>query len=108
MEPVEVTVSCATAIEASWIGRQVVEAGLAACAQAWPITSCYRWDGEVVVDSEWLLLMKTTSDRFDEVCSLVREAHSYELPAIVMLPVGAVGPGYTDWLAGSTGPDTER
>jgi periplasmic divalent cation tolerance protein len=100
--PVEVTVSCSTAIEASSIGRRVVEARLAACAQTWPITSCYRWEGEVVVDSEWLLLLKTTSDQFDAICTLVRELHSYELPAIVMLPIGAVGPGYAAWLTEAT------
>jgi periplasmic divalent cation tolerance protein len=101
-EPVEVTVTCASAEEASAIGRRVVEQRLAACAQTWPITSCYRWEGEVVVDNEWLLLLKTTSAQFDALCALVRDLHSYDLPAIVMLPIGAVGPGYTDWLTDST------
>jgi periplasmic divalent cation tolerance protein len=104
-DPVEVTVSCASAIEAAAIGRRVVEERLAACAQTWPITSCYRWDGDVVVDSEWLLLLKTTRGQFDAICDLVVALHSYDLPAIVMLPIGAVGPGYTDWLTDSTTPD---
>jgi periplasmic divalent cation tolerance protein len=101
--PVEVTVTCGDADEARLIGRLLVERRLAACAQTWPITSCYRWDGEVVDDTEWLVLLKTTDDRFDEIAALVREHHSYDLPAIVMLPVGAVGPGYAEWLAESTG-----
>ncbi|HSL75122.1 MAG TPA: divalent-cation tolerance protein CutA [Ilumatobacteraceae bacterium] len=102
MEPVEVTVTCASAEEASTIGRQAVERRIAACAQRWPITSCYRWEGEVVEDEEWLLLLKSSADHFDAICALVGELHSYELPGIVMLPVAAVGFGYEAWLREST------
>jgi periplasmic divalent cation tolerance protein len=102
MESVEVTVTCASAEEAARIGRRAVELRLAACAQRWPLASCYRWEGEVVEDDEWLLLFKSSADHFDAICALVGELHSYDLPAIVMLPVGAVGPGYAAWVREST------
>ncbi|WP_308441841.1 divalent-cation tolerance protein CutA [Microbispora siamensis] len=57
---------------------------LAACAQVVaPISSTYWWAGEVQQAEEWLLLMKTTADRFEDLAACVRELHSYEVPEIV-------------------------
>lgn len=100
--PVEVTVTCASADEATSIARAIVEARLAACAQTWPIASCYRWDGAVVDDREHIVLLKTLDTCFDAICTTIRELHSYELPAIVMVPLGGWGPGYLEWLTEST------
>ncbi len=54
--------------DAEWISREVVERGLAACVNILPgVTSVYRWKGEVEKNEEILLLMKTTSERFEEL-----------------------------------------
>ncbi len=45
-----------------------------------------------------LLLVKTTSNRFDEVDRKVREIHSYETPEIVALAVTDVSEPYLEWL----------
>ncbi|MGH8941991.1 MAG: divalent-cation tolerance protein CutA, partial [Acidimicrobiia bacterium] len=37
------------------IARRLVDAGLAAGAQILPIDSIYRWKGDIVEDSEWLM-----------------------------------------------------
>lgn len=103
MAAVEVTVTCASAPEAASIGQALVERRLAACAQAWPIRSCYRWEGEVVTDDEHLLLLKTVDAHFDAICAVVADLHSYALPAIAMLPLAATGPGYDAWLTDAVG-----
>jgi periplasmic divalent cation tolerance protein len=103
--PIEVTVTCASADEARTIIRAVVEARLAACGQTWPITSCYRWQGDVADGDEHLLLLKTLAVHFDAICEVIRSHHSYELPAIAAIPVSHAGPGYIEWIAGSTRSD---
>lgn len=104
MNPVEITVTCSSVEEAQTIAAKVVERRLAACGQSWPISSCYWWNAEVVQDTEHLVLFKTVDTHFDAICDTVRELHSYDLPAIVMIPLANVGPGYLDWLIASTTP----
>ena len=53
--------------EAREIARHLVEAGLGAGAQILPIDSIYRWQGDIVEDEEWLIVVKTRSDRFDAI-----------------------------------------
>lgn len=103
-EPIEVTVACASLDEARTIMRAVVEARLGACAQTWPITSCYRWNGEVHEGTEQVVLIKSLRSRFDELAALISSLHSYELPAITALPVTAGGAGYLGWVVDSMAP----
>jgi len=85
--------------EASRIAGALVERRLAACVNVVPgISSTYRWEGAVRTDSEWLLIVKTRRDRFEDVRSAIRELHSYELPEIVMLDIAAGDPGYLAWI----------
>lgn len=102
--PVEISVSCGSRDEADAVMRSVVEQRLAACAQTWPITSCYRWEGDVEIDDEHLVVIKSSADRFDEVGTAIGAAHSYDLPAITMVPLLDTGPGYLDWLSAAIGP----
>jgi periplasmic divalent cation tolerance protein len=103
--PIEVTVTSASADEAQDIVRAVVEARLAACGQTWPITSCYRWQGEIADDDEHLVVLKTLSVHFDAICEVIRAHHSYELPAIAAIPVSHAGPGYVEWVTDATQSD---
>jgi len=85
--------------EASRIAGALVERRLAACVNVVPgIRSTYRWEGEVKTDSEWLLIVKTRRDRFEDVRAAIRELHSYELPEIVMLDIAAGDPSYLAWI----------
>lgn len=101
-DAVEVTVTCADEHEARMIARAIVERRLVACAQWWPITSCYRWQGEVVEDGEHLVACKTTAERFDALVDVVQSLHGYDLPAIAMWRLDGMNPGYTGWLRDST------
>lgn len=85
--------------------RAAVEARLAACAQTWPVESCYRWQGEIADDREHLVLFKSSDAHFSALCELIRSHHSYALPAIAAVAVATAGPGYLDWLMESTGAD---
>jgi periplasmic divalent cation tolerance protein len=85
--------------EASRIARALIERRLAACVNVVPgVRSTYRWQGAVRTDAEWLLIVKTRRDRFDEVRAAIRELHSYELPEVVMLDVAEGDAAYLAWI----------
>lgn len=85
--------------EALRIGRAVVEAKLAACVNiTGPITSIYRWQGEVVQDQEYLLILKTTPARFQDLKKTIEDLHSYTVPEVLALPVAEGAEKYLAWL----------
>lgn len=85
--------------EAEAIAERLVRGGLAACVQiAGPITSVYRWEGEVARSEEWLLLAKTTAAAFEALEAAVVTMHSYEVPEIVAVPIRAGSEAYLVWL----------
>jgi len=85
--------------EAKQIARTLVEARLAACVQVvGPITSIYRWEGAVEEAAEFLCLVKTRADLFDQVEAAIRDRHSYDVPEIVAVPIERGSEPYLDWL----------
>jgi periplasmic divalent cation tolerance protein len=80
----------------------MVDRQLAACVNIVPqIESIYRWQGKVEEASEWLLLIKTTAERFPAVRDALRELHSYELPECVAIAIEEGSSGYLEWIAES-------
>lgn len=85
--------------EARKIARHLVENRLAACVNLIPrVESIYRWQGKVESAAEWLLLIKTTVDRFPAVRDALGELHSYEVPECVVLPIEDGSETYLQWL----------
>lgn len=100
---VEVRVTAPDAETASRIARVLVDERLAACVQVLPgITSVYRWEGTVEVATEHLLLVKSTSDRFEAIRRRVRAEHPYDTPEILAVAVVAADERYAAWLDAST------
>lgn len=104
---VEIQVTCGSEDEADLLAGALVEARLAACVQQLPIRSTYRWDGAIQRDDEVLLLVKTTAERLDGVRELVAARHSYDVPAITVVPVVDGSPEYLEWVAAETNPDDD-
>jgi periplasmic divalent cation tolerance protein len=93
-----VLVTCGEVDEARRIARRLVEERLAAGVQILPIESIYTWQGVVVEDSEWLLIVKTRTDRFAVIESEVIDMHSYQVPPVVMIEMAAASRPYLEWI----------
>lgn len=100
-EPVHVVVALVTAAsqdEAVKIADEVVQSRLAACASMIPVHSTYWWEGKIMNDQESLLLIKTTSDKFNSLEETIRKIHSYKVPEIIAIPVSNGFPPYLEWV----------
>jgi periplasmic divalent cation tolerance protein len=98
-----VLVTCATLEEARNIARTVVEKHLAACVNivTHAIESFYIWKGRVEDSSEYLLIMKTSTERLAELEKEVLSLHSYDTPEFIVLPIVAGSEAYLSWLGSS-------
>lgn len=104
-EPTPLQVFCT--IDSELVGRDLasalVEDRVAACVQVvGPIHSAYRWNGAVETATEWLLLIKTTAERFPALRDAIRARHPYEVPEIVAVPIADGLPEYLTWIGAST------
>ena len=93
-----VTTTCPHEEEAGRISSILIESHLAACIQISEITSMYEWKGEVNSEKEYLLTIKTTSDNYEKVESLILRNHSYEIPEIIQIPIIRGSASYLQWI----------
>jgi len=105
-EYLQVTTAADSEEEAERISAALVERRLAACVQvAGPVSSRYRWRGELESAREWICVAKTSAERYPEIEAAIRELHSYEEPEIVATPIVAGSPGYLEWVSHCLGDD---
>jgi periplasmic divalent cation tolerance protein len=91
-----------SAAEAEEAGAALVTSGLAACVNVVPgMTSIYAWQGRLERRAESIMVIKTRSALADEAAGAVRVRHSYENPAILVIPVTGGSPDFLAWIADS-------
>src|SRR6266545_4279913 len=96
-------------VEAEQAGRALVERRLCACVNILPgMVSHYWWQGVVERGEEVVMIIKTRASLAERVRAAVKEIHSYDTPAILVLPVESVDQGYSDWIMAETEPATRR
>lgn len=89
--------------EAARIGRELVEARLAACVNIIPaVRSLYRWEGIIQDELEVLMVVKTRKDLFGSLREKVKELHSYTVPEVLALPVVEGFDKYLFWIKNET------
>jgi len=85
------------------LAEALIHKRVAACVNILaPCRSVYRWNGAVQHDEEHPVLIKTTGERYAALEAAIREAHPYELPEIVAVPIERGLPAYLDWVATET------
>ena len=92
------------AAEAEAAGRALVERRLAACVNILPgMVSHYRWEGAIERGQEVVMIIKTRAALAGAVSDAVKELHSYDTPAILVMPLESVEKSYLGWLLAETG-----
>ena len=86
--------------QAEEVARHVLDRRLAGCVQIVQCASMYHWQGKVEQSDEFLCIMKTRADLFDELKTEIAAVHPYEVPEILAIPVAAGNSEYLDWLNG--------
>ena len=82
------------------IATALVTERLAACVNiSAPMTSIYRWKGNVERDTERQLVIKTTVDRVKVLQQRIKELHSYELPEFIVIELSGGSEAYLQWVA---------
>ena len=90
-------------VEAERAGRTIIERRLAACVNILPgMISHYWWEGKIERAEEAVMIVKTRAALADAVRQAVKELHSYQTPAIMVLPVENVDPDYQAWIVKET------
>lgn len=81
------------------IARAVVEEKLAVCVQiVGPIHSVYWWEGKIEEAGEWLCIIKTKKDLYNELEKTVLQLHPYDTPEIMAIPVVQASKDYVEWI----------
>jgi periplasmic divalent cation tolerance protein len=85
------------------LATALVEEHLAACVnRVSGVASTYRWKGALQHDSEHLLLIKTTRDRFDALRERIVALHPYELPEVIAVDIALGLAPYLTWIDSET------
>ncbi len=103
IQVVVVMVTTASQDEAMKIADLVVQSRLAACASTIPtVRSTYWWEGKLMNEQETLVLIKTTSDKFNSLEETIQKIHSYKVPEIIAIPVCQGFSPYLEWVRRET------
>ncbi|HMM80792.1 MAG TPA: divalent-cation tolerance protein CutA [Pyrinomonadaceae bacterium] len=83
------------------LASALVEEKLAACVQILPpMLSVYRWKGEIQKETEHLLLIKTTDEKWKGLSEFIHANHPYEVPELIAVEAAKIAPEYQKWLGG--------
>ena len=98
-DAIVVFVTASSQEEANKIAQLLLDRKKAACINIVPrVDSLFWWQGKLDSAQESLLIIKTKASVLTEIVNLVREAHSYEVPEIIALPVVGGSEDYLKWI----------
>ena len=108
-DKIVVLTTCDSEAAAADLARKLVEFRVAACVNIVPgARSVYRWKDQIEESLEWLLVIKSRQDLFDELSAQIRKLHSYEVPEVIAVPVIGGAETYLAWLDQELRPDYLR
>ncbi|MEE4213058.1 MAG: divalent-cation tolerance protein CutA [Parvularcula sp.] len=84
------------------LARHLVQEKLGACVQLFPCESLYTWEGDVVLDQEYRVEIKTTETAAPGVMKILAAKHPYDEPEIIALPVSLASEGYRRFVETGT------
>jgi periplasmic divalent cation tolerance protein len=92
-------VTASNSEEAHKIAKVLLSQRKAACVNIVSgISSLFWWQDKLDSAQESLLIVKTKASLLNQIVTLVREIHSYEVPEIVALPIIGGNEDYLEWI----------
>lgn len=89
--------------DAKSVGRELVQARLAACANIIPsMISIYEWQNDLCESSEVIMLIKTRKACLDKALARVKKLHPYEVPALLVIEPANVDSKFAEWIVEQT------
>lgn len=99
-ENVVIFITAGTDEEARKVAEALLNRRKAACVNIVPgVSSLFWWQGKLDSAQEILLIVKTRASLVNEIVSLVREVHSYDVPEVIALPIVGGNQDYLEWIA---------
>ncbi len=99
MSVILVLTNVSTLEDAKLIAHNLVKKKLCACVN---ITSkchsVYFWQNKIEESEEYILLIKTNTDKYIELEQSIKELHKYELPEIIAIDITKGLPTYLNWV----------
>lgn len=94
--------------QANLIASELVARRHAACVNILPkVRSVFRWQGQICQEDEYMLLIKSREEDFEDVAETILELHSYELPEILAFNVSQGDDDFLRWIAASVDKDAD-
>ena len=107
-ENVVIFITAGTDEEAHRIANMLLNQRKVACVNILPkVRSLFWWQDKLDSAQESLLIVKTRVSLLNEIVSLVREIHSYDVPEVIALPIIGGNPDYLEWIGKEVRQSTE-
>ena len=85
--------------EAHRIAELLLAKRKVACVNIMPkVNSFFWWQDNLDSAQEILLIAKTKESQLNELVSLVKEIHSYDVPEIIAIPIVGGNQDYLKWI----------
>lgn len=92
-------ITCKDKQQAQSIAKQLIAEKLVACANIIEgMTAIYEWQGELIEDTESILIVKSKASLFSLIEKAVLALHTYDIPCIVAYPIVEGHLPYLDWV----------
>lgn len=91
--------TCPSAEVAEQLARGLIEESLAACINILPgVRSVYRWQGEIEIAQEHLLMIKSPCAAYPAIEAAIKARHPYEIPEIIAIDIDRGAADYLKWI----------
>lgn len=103
MEPLFIYTTFPDADSAAEVAEKLLKKKLAACANILPsVRSIYVWKGKMQDENEVIMILKTTTQKYEAMEKEIISLHPYDVPCIVGLPIDIGNESFLDWIAAQT------
>lgn len=80
------------------ISKKIIENKLAACVNFLKVNSIFEWKGKIEEEEEYLLIIKTKDEKFEELENFIKKIHPYEVPEIIYFKIEKGNENYLKWI----------